>query len=224
MASMFPFELKVQKFTDNGTIPSRATDGSAGYDLYSAETLHIMTGGTSVKVNTDIGIQIISQHAPNNDTDVSAKIDRITICVLILVIPLLGITDNFHIEFKYMICFIGLIWGFFALSIKISGNSILDYCNFRSYPNNISHFGKIEERSSMAMKGIRVSGGIIDSDYRGSIGVILYNTGNEIFTINKGDRIAQLIIMTCIVPSKITEVTQLEQTQRGGQGFGSTGR
>lgn len=79
-------------------------------------------------------------------------------------------------------------------------------------------------RSGLASKhGITLANcvGVIDSDYRGEIGVCLYNTG-EPYTINPGDRIAQLVI-TPIVQPEIEEVDELSDTIRGMGGFGSTG-
>ena len=64
--------------------------------------------------------------------------------------------------------------------------------------------------------------GTIDADYRGEIGVILVNLSNENFTINDGDRIAQLIIAR-YAHTKWEEVSVLDETKRGQGGFGSTG-
>lgn len=64
--------------------------------------------------------------------------------------------------------------------------------------------------------------GTIDSDYRGEIGVILYNLSREPYTINPGDRIAQLVISPC-VQAGWDEVESLNTTERVG-GFGSTGK
>lgn len=84
---------------------------------------------------------------------------------------------------------------------------------------------QVRPRSGLAAKkGITVlnSPGTIDADYRGEIGVILVNLSNEEFTINNGERIAQLIISK---HERATweEVEILEETQRGAGGFGSTG-
>lgn len=63
--------------------------------------------------------------------------------------------------------------------------------------------------------------GIIDSDYRGEVKVILYNTGTDPYTVRVGERIAQLVVVPCIVHAQA--VASLEDTARGGGGFGSTG-
>jgi dUTP pyrophosphatase len=80
-------------------------------------------------------------------------------------------------------------------------------------------------RSGLAYKkGITIpnSPGLIDSDYRGEICVILRNESNEPFTIEDGDRIAQLMIVSFITPSFIS-VDELGYSSRGRNGFGSTG-
>ena len=65
--------------------------------------------------------------------------------------------------------------------------------------------------------------GVIDSDYRGEILVGLQNSGDEDYTIQPGDRIAQLMI-TPVVQAQVTLVDELDDTQRGAGGFGSTGK
>ena len=64
--------------------------------------------------------------------------------------------------------------------------------------------------------------GVIDSDYRGEIIVGLKNTSNESYTVSDGDRIAQMIIAKCELPELIFS-DDLDETRRGGGGFGSTG-
>lgn len=71
--------------------------------------------------------------------------------------------------------------------------------------------------------GIIVPTGTIDSDYRGEIGVIVYNLSREPFTIYPGDRIAQLIIHP-VIQADWQQVAYLDKTDRGEGGFGSTGR
>ena len=65
--------------------------------------------------------------------------------------------------------------------------------------------------------------GTIDSDYRGEIGVVLYNLSREPYEINPGDRIAQLVISPCI-QANWQSVDHLDKTDRGEGGFGSTGK
>lgn len=84
-------------------------------------------------------------------------------------------------------------------------------------------YGKIEGRSGLAFKhGIFCFGGVIDSDYRGEIKVLLANTDEEPFHIKKGDRIAQMIIHPHW-RGNFQKVTQLSPTARGEAGFGSSG-
>ena len=84
---------------------------------------------------------------------------------------------------------------------------------------------QIRPRSGLALKnGVTLPNtpGTIDADYRGEIRVILLNLGGELFTIKRGDRIAQLIIAP-VVHVRWTSVTRLSETQRGDGGFGHTG-
>lgn len=84
---------------------------------------------------------------------------------------------------------------------------------------------QVRPRSGLAAKfGVTVlnTPGTIDADYRGEIGVILVNLSNQPFTVQDGDRIAQLVIAEHAVV-EWNEVTVLEDTLRGGGGFGSTG-
>ena len=85
---------------------------------------------------------------------------------------------------------------------------------------------QIRPRSGLAAKNnisVLNTPGTIDSDYRGEIKVIIYNHGNNIFTINNGDRIAQMILAP-IVKMEFEETNSLPETIRGKDGFGSTGK
>ena len=86
------------------------------------------------------------------------------------------------------------------------------------------YYGRIAPRSGLAYKnGIDVLAGVIDCDYRGDIGVILYNTDDSIdFSVKKGDRIAQIIFESCYVVN-FNETKDLCNTSRENNGFGSTG-
>lgn len=84
---------------------------------------------------------------------------------------------------------------------------------------------QVRPRSGLALKhGITLlnTPGTIDWDYRGEIKVVLINLGQEDFTINRGDRIAQLVVCP-VVKVEWEEVEELNQTQRSDGGFGSTG-
>ena len=84
---------------------------------------------------------------------------------------------------------------------------------------------QVRPRSGLALKnGITVlnTPGTIDADYRGEIGVILINLGDSDFTIERGMRIAQMVIAP-VVQAELVEVKELDETSRGKGGFGSTG-
>lgn len=84
-------------------------------------------------------------------------------------------------------------------------------------------YARIAPRSGLAYKKfIDVLAGVVDYDYRGNVGVILANFGDEDFEVKKGDRIAQMILERITTPECV-EVEDLEATERGAGGFGSTG-
>jgi dUTP pyrophosphatase len=84
-------------------------------------------------------------------------------------------------------------------------------------------YGRVAPRSGLATKnGLDVLAGVIDSDYRGEICVVLYNTGDEPISLPAGSKICQLIIEQIITP-EAAWATDLEETARGACGFGSTG-
>lgn len=146
-----PKTMNVKKLLPVAKVPSRATDGAAGYDLFSAESGELRAGQSKI-FNTAIAVEI----------------------------P-------------------------------------------RGY------YGRVASKSGLAANfGIDVGGGVIDCDYRGSIGVILFKHSrsaqdDSIFIVNVGDKIAQLIIEKIATP-EIVVVEELSDTRRGSAGFGSTGR
>lgn len=83
-------------------------------------------------------------------------------------------------------------------------------------------YTRLASRSSMALRGISVEGGVIDPDYRGELKVIMINHTNIPIDLPKGMRIAQLIPEKAAFPEAI-EATALENTERGFKGFGSSG-
>lgn len=84
-------------------------------------------------------------------------------------------------------------------------------------------YGRIAPRSGLAAKkGLDVLSGVIDSDYRGEILCLLYNTSDEIINLRAGSKICQLIIEQIITPDA-EWATELDETARGASGFGSTG-
>ena len=94
---------------------------------------------------------------------------------------------------------------------------------FMALPNGYE--AQVRPRSGLALKhGITVlnTPGTIDADYRGEIGVVLVNLSDTDFTVNRGERIAQLVIARC-EQAELQVVTELDETERGLGGFGSTG-
>lgn len=84
---------------------------------------------------------------------------------------------------------------------------------------------QVRPRSGLALKnGVTClnTPGTIDSDYRGEVKVILANFGEDDFQITKGDRIAQIVVAP-VQHARMIEVDDIEETSRGGGGFGSTG-
>ena len=90
----------------------------------------------------------------------------------------------------------------------------------------VGYEGQVRSRSGLALKhqiSVLNSPGTVDSDYRGEVGVILFNHGNESYKVRHGDKIAQIVFTK--VPGSIVllEKDELSQTARGEGGFGSTG-
>ncbi len=144
-------ELKIKKLRENAVIPTKATSGSAGFDLYAAieESVKIPAGGNAV-ISTGIAIALPSD-------------------------------------------------GYVALIFPRSGLSV---------KHGI---------------GMLNSVGVIDSDYRGELSVGLINQFKTPYTIEPGERIAQLLLMP-IASAQLLVVDELDNTIRGEKGFGSTGR
>ncbi len=85
------------------------------------------------------------------------------------------------------------------------------------------YVGLIWDKSGIALKhGLKVMAGVIDSGYRGEIKILLHNLSSQPFTIERGKKIAQMLIQP-IERKNIVEVDELDETPRGEGGFGSTG-
>lgn len=83
-------------------------------------------------------------------------------------------------------------------------------------------YGRVAPRSGLAVKqGLDVLAGVIDSDYRGELRCVLYNTGDEPIRLPAGSKICQLIVEQIITP-EATWASDLDATARGAGGFGST--
>tara|TARA_B000000557_G_scaffold240197_1_gene218838 strand:+ start:587 stop:1027 length:441 start_codon:yes stop_codon:yes gene_type:complete len=117
------------------------------------------------------------------------------------------------------------------LSANINSNIVIEPGDSTIIPTGISvsipkNFEiQIRPRSGLAAKNqisVLNTPGTIDADYRGEIKVILINLGKKKFVLEKGSRIAQMVLCP-IAKAKIREVENLEKTDRGSGGFGSTG-
>ncbi|EXX63489.1 hypothetical protein RirG_152070 [Rhizophagus irregularis DAOM 197198w] len=81
-------------------------------------------------------------------------------------------------------------------------------------------YGRVAPRSGLALRNsIDCGGGVVDADYRGPVGVILFNHGEVDY---QGDRVAQLVLERICTPD-VVEIEELDETERGNRGFGSTG-
>lgn len=85
------------------------------------------------------------------------------------------------------------------------------------------HVGLVADRSSLAKRGVKTAGGVIDAGYRGEILVMLWNISLEPVFLRSRERIAQLLILPVATPA-VKEIESLDETLRGEKGFGSTGK
>lgn len=111
-----------------------------------------------------------------------------------------------------------------AITLKPLERKLLKTGIFIELP--IGYEAQVRPRSGMALKhgiGVLNSPGTIDSDYRGEIGVIAVNLSNEAYTIEAGERIAQMVIARHEY-AELVEVQELSSSERGAGGFGSTGK
>lgn len=109
-----------------------------------------------------------------------------------------------------------------AITLKSLERKLIPTGLFLELPEGFE--AQVRPRSGLAMKnGISVlnAPGTIDADYRGEIGVILVNLSTEDFSINNGDRIAQMVIAK-YETAEWQEVAEINETERGAGGFGST--
>lgn len=106
------------------------------------------------------------------------------------------------------------------------GEMVFISCGIGIELESSEYVGLIFARSGLSVKhGITLSNGVgvIDSDYRGELGVGLHNISKNAYVINHGDRIAQLVVAKVATPEIIT-VDELNNTDRNTGGFGSTGK
>ncbi|OAD71685.1 hypothetical protein PHYBLDRAFT_57807 [Phycomyces blakesleeanus NRRL 1555(-)] len=85
-------------------------------------------------------------------------------------------------------------------------------------------YGRVAPRSGLASKNFLDTGaGVIDADYRGPLGVVMFNFSKEDYQVKVGDRVAQLILERIFTP-EVVEVEELDMTVRGHNGYGSSGK
>jgi dUTP pyrophosphatase len=117
------------------------------------------------------------------------------------------------------------------LYAAVERETVLEAGTWKLIPTGISlaipegYEGQVRPRSGLALKhgiGMLNGPGTIDADYRGEIGIILFNFGDNPFTIRRGDRIAQLVFAK-LSKAKFEIKEQLSETARGAGGFGHTG-
>jgi len=108
-----------------------------------------------------------------------------------------------------------------AVQVPAGGKAIVKTGLSIAIPANT--YARIAPRSGLAVKKmIQVGAGVVDYDYRGEVGVVLFNHGQEDFSVSQGDRVAQLVLERISMVSCV-EVESLDETARGAGGFGSTG-
>ena len=106
--------------------------------------------------------------------------------------------------------------------IPVNGSAVFDTGVHIELPPNT--YGKLESKSGLNVNHDIVSlGGVIDQGYTGSIKVKLYNMGDKMFWVEKGQMIVQLVVVPCLFESVEKVDTLNENTERGNNGFGSTG-
>jgi dUTP pyrophosphatase len=119
-------------------------------------------------------------------------------------------------------------WGDLAADLYASEAMTLGIGSTLAVPTGLAmefpstHGALVEDRSGLAMKGLTTLAGVIDPGYRGEIRIVVTNLSGAAFTVNAGDRIAQLRIVHRI-EAQFEEVAELAEAPRGEGGFGSTG-
>lgn len=108
-----------------------------------------------------------------------------------------------------------------AVTVPPKGYAIIDTGVHVELPSGT--VGMLKSKSGLNTKHSIVSEGVIDVGYTGSIVVKLYNHGNVPYEVKRGDKVTQLVVLECRFPD-VEIVDGLENTERGDNGFGSTGR
>jgi dUTP pyrophosphatase len=116
-----------------------------------------------------------------------------------------------------------------GLDIFSSIDCVLEAGEVKPVPTGIrmavpaGYVGLVWDKSGISLKRVHRLAGVIDSGYRGEVRVVMVNLGNEAFVIEKGMKIAQLLVQP-VTEVKVVEAEELETTSRGEEGFGSTGK
>lgn len=105
--------------------------------------------------------------------------------------------------------------------IPARGSAVIDTGIHVEIPEGFTGF--LKSKSGLNVNHNLIGEGVIDSGYQGSIRVKLYNLGDKDYSIKKGDKIIQLVILPCVY-CDFVEVNKFAETERGDGGFGSTGR
>ena len=114
-----------------------------------------------------------------------------------------------------------------GFDLEVANNTILLPNNYTKVPSNVriqlpdSYYARIEPRSSASKQGIHVFTGIIDSGFRGQLYACCWNLTDQPISVKKGDRICQIICHKRVLPYMV-EVDELEDSERGEGGFGSS--
>jgi dUTP pyrophosphatase len=123
--------------------------------------------------------------------------------------------------------------GAIGLDLYACGHHVIEPMERRLVPIGFAlaippgYYGRVAPRSGLAVRsGLDVLAGVIDSDYRGELAVVLINFGTDRVALQPGDRVAQLIMERAeqFEPAEIAEGETLPETARGTGGYGSTGR
>lgn len=116
-----------------------------------------------------------------------------------------------------------------ALDLRSAENGLIKAGETRTFKTGLAfqipkgYVGLVWDRSGLAAKhSIHSMAGVIDAGYRGEVGIVLKNLGTEDFQVEKGMRIAQMVIQP-VLNAQVVEVEDLEETERGATGFGSSG-
>ena len=190
--------LRVKRLSDDATMPTRGSEGAAGYDLARCESaiFPASRSGERPPASSDERrrerrrAQSAKGEGNLNFRRLTRRRDRECRSAHDCVVPARG---------KELVKT--------DLSIAIP----------------LGTYARVAPRSGLAWKKfIDVGAGVVDYDYRGNVGVILFNHGDEDFEVKKGDRVAQLILEQILTP-EVVECDDLDDTARGAGGFGSTG-